>query len=103
MTFLADLAGAVGSTELEYTDVHGICDVAHTEGLLRALEAEMRTGVPDLDADLFEGVHLLSELIRRIINPKASPDISNNPIQAKSLTDKSSALSGQATACSLEQ
>ena len=26
---------------MEYTDVHGVCDVTHTEELFRALDAEM--------------------------------------------------------------
>ena len=41
MAYLADLAVAQGSTELEYTDVHGVCDIAHTEGLIQALSTEM--------------------------------------------------------------
>ena len=34
MGYLADLAVAQGSQELEYTDVHGVCDIAHTDGTL---------------------------------------------------------------------
>src|SRR3989442_11306306 len=41
MPYLADLAARQGSTEQEYTDVHGVVDVVHTQGLFRALEAEM--------------------------------------------------------------
>src|SRR5437762_174039 len=41
MPYLADLARRQGSTEMEYTDVHGVCDVTHTEELYRALETEM--------------------------------------------------------------
>src|ERR1051325_9664861 len=41
MPYLAELAGRQGSLEREYTDVHGVVDVEHTEGLYRALEAEM--------------------------------------------------------------
>ena len=37
MAYLADLARAQGSTEMEYTDVHGVCDIAHSEGLFNAL------------------------------------------------------------------
>src|ERR1700744_5411402 len=33
MAYLADLAGEQGSTERVYTDVHGVCDVEHSEGL----------------------------------------------------------------------
>ena len=36
MGYLAELAAAQGSAEMEYTDVHGVCDIAHTEGLFRA-------------------------------------------------------------------
>jgi hypothetical protein len=41
MPYLADLAQRQGSAEMEYTDVHGVCDVTHTQELFRALEAEM--------------------------------------------------------------
>ena len=51
MAYLADLARRQGSTEMEYTDVHGVCDVTHTQELFRALEAEMAIadGLPDRD------------------------------------------------------
>src|SRR5580700_5209341 len=41
MSFLAELAERQGSIEQEYTKVHGVCDVAHTQELFRALAAEM--------------------------------------------------------------
>src|SRR5437899_11544992 len=41
MPYLAKLARRQGSTEHEYTDVHGVCDVVHTLELFRALDAEM--------------------------------------------------------------
>jgi len=41
MAYLADLAGAQGSFEREYTDVHGVCDIAHSEGLFQAVTLEM--------------------------------------------------------------
>jgi Iron-containing redox enzyme len=69
MAYLADLAERQGSTELEYTDVHGVCDIAHTEGLFRALEAEMILDPSDLPADQFEGVSLLRTLLRTIVDP----------------------------------
>ena len=37
MAYLADLAKRQGSTEMVYTDVHGVCDVTHTAELFRAL------------------------------------------------------------------
>jgi hypothetical protein len=67
MPFLAELAAKRGSTERVYTDVHGVCDVAHTQGLYEALGAEMERNDPVSDADLFEGVHLLGTLMSTII------------------------------------
>ena len=64
MSYLADLAMAQGSTDFEYTDVHGVCDIAHSEGLLTALSAEAAVNPPDSSADLFEGVNELRALIR---------------------------------------
>jgi len=63
MPYLADLAVAQGSTELEYTDVHGVCDVAHSEGLFRATALEMTRHPLGAESDLFEGVDLLRNLI----------------------------------------
>jgi Iron-containing redox enzyme len=73
MAYLAHLAADQGSTELEYTDVHGVCDIEHTEGLFKVLAAEIALTPPEPDADLFEGVTLLSTLIERIIRPQAEP------------------------------
>jgi len=72
MAYLAELAQRQGSVEQEYTDVHGVCDVAHTQGLLCALEAEMALVHESREParDLFEGVELLEELIRNITNPE---------------------------------
>jgi hypothetical protein len=41
MAYLADLAAKQGSTEFEDTDVHGVCDIAHTQGLFHSLAAQM--------------------------------------------------------------
>jgi hypothetical protein len=71
MAYLADLAADQGSTEREYTDVHGVCDIEHTEGLFKALAAELALTPPEPDADLFEGVTLLRTLIEHIIRPQA--------------------------------
>lgn len=73
MSFLANLAAEQGSTEMEYTDVHGVCDIEHTAGLFKVLAAEMELTPPEPDADLFEGVTLLRTLIERIIRPQAEP------------------------------
>jgi hypothetical protein len=66
MAYLAELAAAQGSTEMVYTDVHGVCDVAHSEGLFRALATEMTDSPLDPSVDLFEGVDLLRNLIQTI-------------------------------------
>jgi len=72
MTFLADLAGAQGSPEREYTDVHGVCDITHTAELFRALSIEMAANPIGPDADLFEGVDLLRTLIVSIVQGPAA-------------------------------
>jgi hypothetical protein len=71
MGYLADLAAAQGSQEFEYTDVHGVCDIAHTAGLFEALAAEMEVNPLDSDLDLFEGVELLRTLVNTINYGKA--------------------------------
>jgi len=68
MAYLADLAKRQGSEEREYTDVHGVCDIEHSEELFRALEVEMAIASQSHEpADLFEGVYLLRSLIQAII------------------------------------
>ena len=67
MPYLAELAQRQGSSEMEYTDVHGICDVTHTQELFRALEAEMALTPPVPAKDMFEGVELLRTLIQNIV------------------------------------
>ena len=73
MAYLACLAAEQGSTEMEYTDVHGVCDIEHTEGLFKVLAAEMALTPPEPDADLFEGVTLLRTLIEKMIWPQVEP------------------------------
>ena len=72
MGFLAELARAQGSTEMEYTDVHGVCDIHHTAELFRALQLEMAINPLSRDADLFEGVNLLRTLILAIVQGPAA-------------------------------
>lgn len=67
MAYLADLAHLQGSAEMEYTDVHGVCDIAHTAGLFRAFEVEEARNPLDPEKDLFEGVDLLRTLIETIV------------------------------------
>jgi hypothetical protein len=73
MSYLADLAAEQGSTEREYTDVHGVCDIEHTAGLFKVLAAEIALTPPEPDADIFEGVTLLRTLIEQIVRPQAEP------------------------------
>jgi hypothetical protein len=68
MPYLADLAQRQGSSEMEYTDVHGVCDVTHTQELFRALDAEMALNGPMDTDELFEGIPLLAALIRNIVH-----------------------------------
>lgn len=67
MPYLAELARRQGSSEMEYTDVHGVCDVTHTQELYRALEAEMTLAPKAGENDAFEGVELLQTLIQNIV------------------------------------
>ena len=68
MPYLAELAGRQGSAEREYTDVHGVVDVVHTQELFRALDAELvlAAEAPDLPA-LLTGVATLRALIQTIL------------------------------------
>jgi len=68
MPYLAELAQHQGSSEMEYTDVHGVCDITHTQELYRALDAELALNqTPVSNADMFEGVELLRALIQNIV------------------------------------
>lgn len=68
MGYLAGLATAQGSTDLEYTDVHGVCDIEHTAGLFRAFAMEMSINPLDPKQDIFEGVYLLRTLMQTIVD-----------------------------------
>lgn len=67
MAFLAKLAEMEGSVEMEYTDVHGVCDIEHTDGLFRAFSIEMAVNPPESTVDLFEGAYLLRDLMVKTI------------------------------------
>ena len=67
MPYLAELATAQGSKDMEYTDVHGVCDIAHTQGLFTALSAEMAVNPLEPGMDIYEGVYLLRNLVRTIV------------------------------------
>ena len=73
MPYLAELAQRQGSAEMEYTDVHGVCDVTHTQELFRALDAEMALAPPMPANEMFEGVDLLQKLIQNIVDPSSIP------------------------------
>lgn len=76
MAYLADIAKAQGSIEMEYTDVHGVCDIAHTEGLFRAFDVEMALNPIESETDLFEGVYLLRTLLQNIVHYSAAGKLS---------------------------
>jgi hypothetical protein len=67
MPYLADLASRQGSSDMEYTDVHGVCDITHTQELFRALEAELALTPPLPTEATFAGVGLLRTLIQNIV------------------------------------
>jgi hypothetical protein len=68
MAFLSALAIAQGSEELEYTEVHGVCDVGHTKELFRALAAELALQPQASGSNLFAGVDLLRALLQTIVH-----------------------------------
>lgn len=74
MAYLEELAERQGSAENEYTQVHGVCDIGHSEGLFRGLEAEMVIASDSREPDdyLYEGVHLLRALIDSIFTGRSS-------------------------------
>jgi hypothetical protein len=68
MPYLAELAAQQGSQEREYTDVHGVCDIEHTQGLYNALRAELALAPVEPSEDLYRGVYSLRKLIQTIID-----------------------------------
>lgn len=72
MPYLAELASGLGSSEMEYTDVHGVCDIAHTAGLFRAYEIEQQSNPLAPGKDPLEGVLLLRSLMDAIIFGQAA-------------------------------
>jgi hypothetical protein len=67
MAFLAALAKAQGSSEMEYTDVHGVCDVVHSQELFRAVNIELTNNPVAPETNIYEGVQILSALIHDMI------------------------------------
>jgi len=73
MPYLAELARRQGSSEQEYTDVHGVVDVVHSRELFRALEAELALASdPPEPAELLGGVELLATLLHSILHPASN-------------------------------
>ena len=70
--YLADLARRQGSSDMQYTDVHGVCDITHTQELFRALETEMALRPPGPDIEILEGVDLLRMLLGTIIHGESA-------------------------------
>jgi heme oxygenase-like protein len=71
MAYLADLAARSGSSEMVYTDVHGVCDIAHTQGLFHSYAGELALAKNSTPSEeLLEGVKLLRTLIQTIVRPK---------------------------------
>jgi hypothetical protein len=70
MPYLAELAVRQGSTEREYTDVHSVVDIAHTQGLITAFESELSvTDSTVSTSTVFQGIDVLRTLINTIIRP----------------------------------
>jgi hypothetical protein len=69
MDYLAELARCRGSQEQEYTEVHGVCDIAHSQELYRALQVELEIAAQSSEPaePLWEGVYLLRDLIQAVI------------------------------------
>jgi hypothetical protein len=68
MPYLADLAKRQGSSDMEYTDVHGVCDITHTAELYEAVGAELAlVKQPIPEHQMYEGVGLLRGLIQNIV------------------------------------
>jgi hypothetical protein len=74
MPYLEELAEKQGSAERVYTQVHGVCDIAHSQELYHALDAEMALANDSREPAeyLFEGVHLLRALIESMFTDPAS-------------------------------
>ncbi len=68
MPYLAGLAVKQGSSECEYTTVHGAVDVTHTQELLRAFDAEVSASHKnDYSSSPFHGVDVLQRLLEIVI------------------------------------
>ena len=72
MGYLAALAVAQGSNDLEYTNVHGVCDVVHSQELFRAVSLEIAINPVEPGNDIYEGVTVLRTLIDKILQGPAA-------------------------------
>jgi hypothetical protein len=76
MPYLENLAVKQASSEIEYTEVHGVVDVGHTEELYRALNEEVRLVQGGLDqTKLLEGVEILRRVIEDVVRLPAEKAI----------------------------
>lgn len=67
MPYLADLAKRQGSSDMEYTDVHGVCDITHTAELYEAVGAELALlKQPLSEQEMYEGAGLLRSLLENV-------------------------------------
>jgi hypothetical protein len=68
MPYLAVLAAKQGSREYQYTDVHSVVDIDHTQQLYQAFAAEVSTS-PDVSlSSLLDGVTVLQHLLETIVD-----------------------------------
>jgi hypothetical protein len=76
MPYLEELAQRQGSFEDEYTQVHGVCDIAHSEGLFQGLAAELALDQDPRESEdyLYEGVHRLRTLLETIFTGQSSAE-----------------------------
>jgi hypothetical protein len=56
---------------MEYTDVHGVCDIRHSQELFHAVNIELANNPVAPQTNIYEGVEILSALIRDMIEAPA--------------------------------
>jgi len=67
MSYLAELAQRQGSAEMEYTDVHGVCDVTPYSKNSSGPGSGDDARAPLPEKEMFEGVELLRTLLQSIV------------------------------------
>jgi Iron-containing redox enzyme len=61
---LAKIAQKRGSIDTQYTDVHGVVDIAHSQKLYEALQSEIACASAEYSESIFEGVDLILNLMK---------------------------------------